>query len=188
MTRAARFESAYAAFRPAPDDRPEAIPFYRAFAGLRAAWGEDFCDTYNHALHQAACTCGGFPEGQRYAVALAVIKDMAERVVVPEEPRPSCSYSMPPQKPTEDDARALFVEQFRSAFPGKRANSKFGNEQWLRVRGKALELVRAQYDKDKARYDREEARLDAENQRRRQEWRDKVQQAALFVNAVRNLL
>lgn len=55
MTNQQKFEQAYAAFTPAPDDPVDNIPFYRAYAGLRSAWGESWHTKWGHVLHHIAC-------------------------------------------------------------------------------------------------------------------------------------
>jgi len=184
--RALLFTQAYAAFEPSPDDSPNAIPFYRAFAGLRAAWGNDFCDKYNHALHQAACECG--TADKPYTVAIKVLQFMVEGYKPPERPTPSYSYNLPPQPPTEQDARTLFNEAFKEAFPGRRANSKLANEKWIEKREKAMAIMQGRYEIEKVAYDKCEQRREDQNRAHQQKWLDSIHQAALFEDAVREII
>lgn len=88
LDRAEAFEKAYASYSPAHYDPPANIPFYRAFAGLRAAWGVEFYETYHNAVRETAYTVANLPAGERYAVALALLHARVEEATLPREPQP----------------------------------------------------------------------------------------------------
>lgn len=184
MTNAEKFESAYASFAPRPDDNQDGIPYYAASAGLRAAWGLEFYNTQNHVVHQAACYCAKLEKGERYAMALSTIQGLAERASAPPGPYLEWDHSLPPQEPTEGDARAEFVRQFKEKFPGKRSNSKFANEYWAKLKDKAMEIVREKYVLYKAKYDKKSDAVEKRNQIRRDEWQEKADKISAFKSAV----
>lgn len=181
------FEQAYADFVPAKDDNPDAIPYYRAFAGLRAAWGEDFYLKYNHAVHQAACWCGGL-NGDRYQVAVATIMDLVEKTRLPDPPRMEMSWDSEPNPPTENDARGIFNASFKKAFPGKRLNSKFAREKWEEKRELAMNLAQEEYEGKKAAYDAKQAKIDQRNADATAIWEEQVRKIEEFKRAAAEAL
>lgn len=159
----ARFRAAHDGLVVDPSDDPAAVPFYRVHAGLRAAWGDRWCRDASTAVHHAACEAGWFAGGNLYAGACEALRQYAERLQPPTEPHHQYSWASCPEEPTEEDAREEFRAQFRRAFPGRRANSRFGREKWEEVKDKAMAIVRARYDAALARYEENEARIRAFN-------------------------
>lgn len=184
------FNTAHDAFVPAADDNPDCVPFYRAAAGLYAAWGKEFCDRYNSAVHRAACECShSHPTMSRYQLALYMLKYTAEQTKAPSEPRYSYSSRCEPSEPTEQDARNIFNAQFKRAFPGQRLNSKAAKEKWAQVRDKAFSLARADYETALAAYRAHEASIDKQNAARKAEYQgqlDAIQQFRAAVAAITN--
>ena len=90
LDRAEAFEKAYASYSPAPYDPPANIPFYRAFDGLRAAWGVELYEIYRNVVRETAYTIASLnpPADERYAVALAVLRVRVEEATLPPEPQP----------------------------------------------------------------------------------------------------
>ncbi len=183
------FEQAAAAFLPAPDDSAAAIPFYRAWAGLRAAWGESFCKDFNGAVHNAACAAGWAPDGERYQAALITLRHLSENQQAPAAPREvwANAYHATPVEPTERDAREFFNAEWRRKYPGKRANSKEANTKYAELSGKALAILRERYAQALAEYQRREEQTSRENAARREEWFGKLHGMAAFEDAVRDI-
>jgi ribosomal protein L14E/L6E/L27E len=181
ITKAEKFQEAFEAFIPAPDDNPDCIPFYATWRGLDAAWGSDFCNQYHSAVHQA---CGDSGYGgsritlaERYQAACTSLRYWAEKAEAPQEPASRIFWMYRPQEPAE--ARALFAGQFRQAFPGQRINSKLAKEKWEEVKGKAFEVVAEQYQAALAHYEAEKAKVDGQNAAEKATWQEK--RAALEV-------
>ena len=70
-------------------------------------------------------------------------------------------------------AHAIFKDQYKAAFPGKRINSKHAKAQWEKVKGKALEIAKGEFAVKKTEWNmRNEKRLaavaavDAEHQKK----------------------
>lgn len=190
MTSRERFDAAYATFVPAPDDSDCAIPFYRAYAGLRAAWGPALTDPVglgSHVVHQAACYSGDAP-GDRYDVACQTARRIVETTKLPPKPTPRYSYAAEPSKPTEQDAYEEFKAQYKRAFPGKRINSIHAKQQWAKVEMFAMQFVMNRYQQALAAHQQEEAQRQQQNHARRQEWIDKIHSIALLENMVRDAI
>lgn len=191
------YEQASAAFVPAPDDNPQAILCYRAWAGLRAAWGAEFCEQFNSAVHNCACAAAWAQEGRTapYAAAESTLRALVAEQRAPifpdkwrEEPRYVHSYRAEPAAPTERDAREEFNRQWRAKFPGKRCNSREANARYLELADKAMAIVRERYARDLAEYHAAEARTVRENEARRANWVNTIHGAALFEHAARRIL
>lgn len=182
----ATFAQAHDAFVPADDDNPDCIPFYRMWHGLKAAWGSQFADTFNGALHRAACE-GSYAKTneERYRIALVSLKALVADAKLPEEPRYQHYYGCLPDEPTEQDARAFFNQEYKRAFPGRRANSKDANVKWAEKREQAMAIVRQRYEDSCTAYRARESEIEQGNTRYRQEWFDKLHSMALLENAVR---
>lgn len=186
MTGAEIYRDAYHAYEPQPDDRPDGISFYRAWAGLRAAWGDVFCKKYDAILHRACCMAYRFSPEEGYAIALSIVEESARQA---DPPRPSGPYSSncPPRLPREDDARNLFKSEFRRAFPGKRLNSREANRLWIEKRAQAMEIVQARYRERCAQYEADEKLMSDERAARVAEWGERCQRNADFRQAVEAL-
>lgn len=182
------FDEAYETFEPTADDSLDCIPFYRAFAGLRAAWGNEFCDQFHHAVHQAACWSSGTTEKSRYQICVDTLRHLVEQSAIPPEPRSVFSYDAAPTSPTEYDARQFFNGEYKKAFPEKRANSKHANGLWKQKKAQSVEILENHYTEMMRRYDVEQERIKRNNQTRRQEWINSIHKLALFENAAKSIL
>lgn len=179
------FEAACAAWTPAPEDNPEAVPFYRAHAGLRAAWGEEFYRAYDSAMHRAACEAGyGKTPEESYRVALASVRDMAQRQVAPSEPRYNYCHYSEPRAPTEQDALEFFRREWRKKHPGKRVTCAEATAKYAEVKGRALEILTGQHVIALDEWRDKVARVDSENAKRRAEWQNAVAAQDAFRSAV----
>ena len=113
MTNQELFNQAYQAFTPAPDDNPDNIPFYRAYAGLRSAWGDKFEKAYSHIVHHCACVISPSYERERhpdlYANALRQLAFYLDNNwKEPEDPRYQGFYDQEPTYPGEVQVREYF--------------------------------------------------------------------------------
>lgn len=190
MRRLEQYIAGCAAYIPEASDPADNIRYYRAARGLQAAWGQDFCDTFNSVFHRAFCEAGNAQEPERqYAIALDVLREWtAAKPLNVREPYYSYGTAIEPLAPTEADARAEFNRQWKAKYPGKRCNSKEANARYAEISGKAMEFVQAEYQDALKRYREVEAKRESENAKRRQEWLDVFHGAALCENAVRDLL
>lgn len=182
MTAQDRFQEAYHGFQPAADDNPECIPFYRSHAGLRAAWGEDFCRQHHSLVHECACYCNG-----DYAKAVQHAKWIGETIKLPEEPSYSYSWKSEPRKPTEADAKEEFKWRFKAAFPGQRLNSREARQKWLEKRRQALKYVGKRYHKALLEYRQDVERCAEENAKRKAEWQGECSRLEALKAAVQSL-
>lgn len=188
MNREELFEAAYAAFVPAEDDNPECVPFYRAWRGLEAAWGAEFCKRYNGVVHRAACECSyKHPTMRPYELALFTAKHMIENAKAPEEPRVVYSHRAEPSEPTEQDARAIFATQFKAKWPNERLNGKLAREKWELVKDRAYAIARERYETLLAEYREYEAGIQRQNDARKAEWQSKVDHLKQLREAVASL-
>lgn len=184
------FDEAFNSWKQEPTDNPENIPFYRAFAGLRAAWGEDFYKNYNHVIHHVAGSMDKradnlYNEALRQ---LSYYEGYSVTYKLPEQPRPRYSYSSEPAAPGEKDAKEYFNREYKRVYPEKRLNSKDAHEKWTANKGKALEIVFQTYSKALADYRAHEKALNIENDSRQREWENKIQEIAIFEDSIRSIL
>lgn len=142
--------AAYHGFQPEPDDNPQAIPCYRAAAGIRAVVGEDLCRRAHSLFHAAFCHAGdGTPE-EGPARAAAVFEDFVAKAKPPTEPRKPSFYLYHPEP---QDPREIFKSEYRRAFPGKRTNSREANELWKKKEKLCRDHVDKVYQIQKEKYD-----------------------------------
>jgi hypothetical protein len=187
LTTSNAFEAAYAAFAPAPDDNPAAVPAYRAFHALNAVWGESFGRQFNATWHRAACEASWAQEGERYKAALSAARDWVASAVPPPEPRPCYSYASEPKAPTDADVIAAVRREFKLAYPGKRWGSAFAKAALARVRDQAHKLLLARFVADVVKYEASETGRKASDATRHQAWLDTLHSMALLEDAVRKL-
>lgn len=189
-----RFIAAYQAYSPDASDSPDAIPYYRTWAGMRAAFGPAFVDTYNGACHNAMVfTSVNGAQGMKAAESafvqvMANLQRFAQEAKTPDAPRERYSWASKPSEPTESDAKAEFNRQFKIAFPAERLNSKHAKAEWSRVAPKAMDLVQKRYQQEHAAWQAEQDRIESQTQDARQKWLDGLHASALFENAVLDLL
>lgn len=134
------FNDAAAAFVPVADDNPECVPFYRRWFGAMAvleSLGFDKKSALNdhHSMFHYACC-----QSTNYAEFLVSLRSSLPRPVRAPEMR--CNYDPQPAEATEADARQIFDDSFRTAFKGKRLNSKFAAQKWEEKKARALEIAR----------------------------------------------
>lgn len=172
---------------------PSNLPFYRAWQGVVAAMGvSDYSqleERFKGLFHNPICWCMGLPIEQQWAKMVEQFRDMVSKWNAPEEPRLVNwgFYESAPVEPTEHDARQFFNQEYKRAFPGKRANSKDANALWLEKKDKAMVILQ---ERHKGQYAAWEQRRDAAGERQakaRQEWIDKFHAQALFEDWVRSL-
>ena len=187
LTRADIFLDASRAFVPQADDNPDCIPFYRAWAGMRAVLGKETMDNWHHMFHEAICWNLPKAETEQYAAILSHARYMIERWQKPEVPRTSYSWECAPSEPTEQDARTCFSSEYKVAFPKNRLNSKHARELWDTHKDKAMQLVRETYQANLAAYEKREQDRQARADRERAEWIDKFWSMAEFEDLVRSL-
>jgi hypothetical protein len=183
-SRQQQFELAHAAFTTAPEDSPEAVPFYRAHAGLRAAWGAEFVRAYDSAVHRAACNAGWAKDGERYRVALDTVRSMAQEQTAPQEPRYRYCYDGEPREPNDADVLEFFRQQWRAKYPGKRVNSREALAKFEEVKGKALTILQQRHAAAMAERLEKHARIDRENAAARAKWQEAIDHQNAFRAAV----
>ena len=178
------YRQACAEYVPDASDNPECVPFYRAWRGVKAAWGTGFVEANHHWVHRALCWSS--PEYE-YETVLKTIRFLANDAKRPDDPYRELSYHCPPHEPTEDDVIHFFRMEYRRAYPGKRVNSKHAKEQWAKVKDRAAQLVREQYEKDLEEYRAKEAAIKARNDAQQAEWQAQVDAIEAFKAACANL-
>lgn len=191
MNNRQRFEEAYDAFVPAPDDNPDNVWFYRTYAGLKAAWGPAFHKNYEAVLHHVACTARELRSVPLYDGALRQLAFYLEHgyeFQIPEEPHYRGFYDQMPQYPGERDAKELFNSEFKRVYPDKRLNSREAHEKWAANKDKAFQILVDQYHKKMAHYTARENECAEQNRLRRAEWLDKIHARALFEIEVEKIL
>lgn len=188
MTSNEKYIEGCRAFVPAPDDNPDCVPFYRAWAGVRAVFGKEVMDMYHHFFHEAICwQAGHLPLEQQWDCITKHLQYIIDRWTRPEEPRYSYMWDAKPQPPKEEDARQLFNREFKKAFPGKRANSKEANRLWEEKKALAMKYVTNDYERNLAAYQERVREKAEDNARRRAKWIDEFWGVALFENFVRGI-
>lgn len=181
------FTLAHEAFIPAPDDNPDAVPFYRAYAGLKQAWGAEFVDEFHTAIHQIGCHIMHLKLEEKYPKALELLRYNVEHQAVIPKPQKRYQYHSEPDPPTEQDVVDLFNEQFRGAYPGKRINSKFAKEKWSQYSHMAKKAVQERYERAKAAY---QGRLDQEErdyQNQLKPWQERMDSIKKFAQKAESI-
>jgi hypothetical protein len=194
MSNQEKFDQAYKSFVPAADDNPDNVPFYRAYAGLKLAWGERFAKAFGHVVHHCACCISSKNDLERhpndlYQFALKQLNFyLTNNWTVPEDPRYQGFYDQKPIYPGEVQVREFFNQQFKGKFPGERINSKHAKALWIEFQDIAKDLVVKEYQKKLEHYQHREKTIEDGNRARRDEWMDKIQERALFEEEVRKIL
>ncbi|MCL4540281.1 MAG: hypothetical protein M1378_11920 [Bacteroidetes bacterium] len=171
MTREELFLAGYDNFQPHPSYSPDNIPYYRTFAGLRDAWGDEFCKAHN-ALYQQAATWNRPDRDTAYRNAINILRDWKFEKIA--KPYHEIFYESEPAVPTEKDARRYFNEAFRSKFPNERVNSKHANSLWLEKCDAAMSAVRADYEQSLEERNKRKAAVDARNAQADREYENRV--------------
>ena len=179
-----RFDTLYAAYTPAADDPAENVPFYAAYAALKALWP----GMSEHVIHQCGCAAGWAADGQRYAAALATVRDMAERAQMPREPYRRISYALAPDAVSDGDVTAFVRAEYKRAFPSCRWGSAHAKEQFERVKDQARAILEERRVERVKAYLIEESRIEAENAARKAEYDAEVARVNGFRSAVAALL
>lgn len=174
-----RYLVAFDAWQPGEDDRPEAIPYYRAAAGLKAAWGEDVVERLGSHFH--ACFCAAGSHG--YRAALATLRHLAEQPV-PSRPQFVGRWISEPVEVTAED---VFVEAFRRHYPGKRINSKLAKAKREESAKQAQEIADRRNEEARKQYNDERAKTNAQAAAHHRKWLDEVQQIAILEDLVREI-
>lgn len=182
-----KYLDGHSSFVVSPDDNPDCVPFYRAWAGMTAVLGKETMNRWHHMLHEALCTASYKPLEEQYTTAVEHLRYMVDRWQQPERPRMFHSYACSPSEPTEQEAREFFNVEYKRAFPDKRANSKHANGLWIEKREQAMAILREQYNARLADHETREREHDARNQRTMDEWIDKFRGMAEFEQFVRTL-
>ena len=164
MSRETRYEEACRAFVPDPSDSADAIPYYRAAAGLKAAWGAAICDSID--FHACFCAAGS----QGYEAAVATLRALAD-AEPPKEPQGSGAYLARPLDVTAED---VFVREFKRAFPRRRVTSKFAQEKRESSAERAQEIADAENAKAAASYEAEAARMIARERKAREPYERQI--------------
>lgn len=184
----ARFLQAWEAFTPLPDDCPDAIPYYRNWAGLRAVVGAEDLARFHGGIHNAMF----WARDHTWASIRRAIQKAAEGAEPPPEPERRVPWHLSePAELTEEllhkHASEIFKRDFKRAFPRKRLNTKFARKKWIEVRGHARELARREHEAALAVYERERMKFDKMNAIARCEWLGRVRAIAEFENFARSL-
>ena len=160
MTNREKYESGKLSFVQSPTDNPECIPFYRAWAGMRAVAGDDRMKEWHHSFHRALLWNN---EGQEWDRTIANLLDG-----ISSGKRREVSYrSFYESEPDPDiDARALqiFHIQYRERFKGKRINGTHARDQWELVKGKAIAIARDEYQSLINSYNERKGKIDMANE------------------------
>lgn len=170
-----------------PEDNPDCVPFYRAWRGMENVVGKEMMSRWHYLVHEAVCWGSNKPIEEQFQTIVGHLRYMVERWQRPEEPRYSYSYACAPSEPTEHDARQFFNDEYKRAFPGKRANSKDANRLWKEKRDQAFAILRERHNTKQAEYEACEQEYERNNVRRREEWIEKFWSMALFEEFVRGL-
>lgn len=158
----AEFDRLRAEFIPAADDNPEAIPYYRTFYATRELFGSWIWEQHHHVMHQACCT---YPNSLSGIVSYVRCIVEGRNKYGRGEVKLEHLYEAEPEPRLEERAYDIFKRQYRTVFKGRRIPSNHSNEQWERVRTKALELAHAEYQEDLRPYTEKKARIDGRNAR-----------------------
>lgn len=137
------YEAAYRDFVPATEDNPENVPFYRAWAALKALliiYG--YPDPYKAPINAHSICCWEHSGDYNAFVKILPMHTPKEPVKVE---RMRCRYYSEPNKPTEKDAYEIFSRNYKLVFPGKRLNSKHAKEKWIEKRDMAFTLANEDY-------------------------------------------
>lgn len=177
MTRAERYEEAREAFTPDPTDSADAVPYYAAAAGLKAAWGAEICDLID--FH--ACFCAAGAAG--YEAAVATLRSIAE-AEPPKEPQGSGAWIAEPVELTADE---VFEREFKRAFPKRRLGSKFANEKKAETAERAQEIADAENAKARERYEDERARQAARDRKAREPYERQIARIAAHRDALNTI-
>jgi hypothetical protein len=169
MTYEEIFQHAWHAFEQAADDRPDNVPYYRDWAGIRAVIGKEALDRTQSIVHNAMfyATPAHTWQGIRNGIII-----LTERMELPREPHYTMLYDSRPTEDVDGMAKEIFGRQFKRAFPGKRLGTKFAHEQWAEVGDKARGMAREIIAKEMADFKRKEDAVNAENAKRHQAWVD----------------
>ena len=182
-----RYLEGLQSFIPSKEDNPDCVPFYRAWRGMENVVGKETMSQWHHLLHEAICWASNKPESEQFPTILQHLRYMICRWTKPEEPRYSYSWTGAPSEPTEQDARKFFNDEYKRAFPGKRANSKEANRLWEEKRAQAFSILQEQYQTRLKDYELSEQRRDAENDKRKQDYIGQFWAMAQFEEFVRQL-
>ena len=183
---------AYRAFEPALDDNPDCVPYYRAAAGLKAVWGQEFCTKYSSAFHRAFCAAGSVRAEDGLRAAEAALEEMIslsqEYPREKERPRTRFFYQAEPAEVTVENVRAFFCEEYRRAFPGRRSNSRHAKMLWVEKEKEAWKILWERHARKMEAFRAEEAKCDSENRRRYEEWQAECERTEAFVAFAKNLI
>ncbi len=181
------YDQAYAEFTPEASDPVDNIPFYRCWFGLKAVLLHlGFADPFTAPLDVHGVCCWAKSDGGSWESVIKVLPMHTPKPLVREKSY-SCFHQYEPKEPTEKEAYAIFSDQFRSAFPGKRINSKDGKAKWEKLKDKAMDLARQEYASMKARYDAEKKKYEDRLQKDDDEWAEKVRQREQQLELIRKL-
>jgi hypothetical protein len=175
------------AFEASENDNPDCVPFYRAWFAMTQVIGKDAMSRWHHLLHECLCWASSQPESEQFNVALKHARYMIDRWSTPDEPRYIYSGQAHPSEPTETDARKFFNEEFKRAFPGKRANSREANRLWEEKREQAMAILRERYQASVKEYETHEQDIETKNAAMREAWIDRFRGMAEWEQFVRNL-
>lgn len=145
------YEAAYRDFVPAAEDNPENIPFYRAWAALKALlifYG--YPDPYRAPINAHSICC--WDHSGSYEGFLKTLSMHTPEPPVKVE-RVQCRYYSEPRKPAEKDAYEIFSRNYKQVFPGKRLNSNHAKDRWIAKRDIALQMAEEDYLITKQDYD-----------------------------------
>lgn len=184
MTNQEYYERARASYVQRPDDNPENIWFYSAFAALEAlidhlGYDPKTAKIMDHQIHNAVCWSRG-----EWRVLAATLKSHAPSIGTP--PSRTYNYNAEPVLPA-GRAREIFNQQYKIAYPGKRLNARHAKEAWEYKREKAEELARAEWQASRAAWKADQERRDLEYAARCQEYEheaNNIRQIQAIIEAI----
>lgn len=179
------YESAYAAFVPAADDAIENVPFYRAWAGLKAVLAaHGHSDPYRSGIDAHGICC--WAHDGSYKSVINVL-DMHMPKTPKMRDRMLRFYHSEPSIPTECDAQRIFKDQYKSKFPGNRLNSTHAKKMRDKVKSQAMVMAKEDYDRRKIEHDAAVAKEGAAEKKHQDEYNAMVAQYQAAVDLIQKL-
>lgn len=179
------FQKGREGFEPAPDDNPDAIPFYRDWAGVVAVIGDCNTKKFHHLIHNSLFWAN---PAHAWKGVLIGLKTVADGMKIPEKPEHRIAWWLVhPDENIEGRAYEMFKSQFKRAFPGKKINSKSAKSEWERLKAKATELAEEEFKAEMIVYQRKLDQVEEENRKAQEEWESKKQAVEVFQKFVSSL-
>lgn len=186
-----KFQEAWDAFVPAPDDHPDRVPLCRNWDATQAVVGKEIMRAYHHHFHEVICMETRSDRASTWRIVLNGLRQQSReesRLVPPRFFYPWYLTEPDGRSETlEKRAKAFFESAFKQKYPDKRLNSKFANAEWEKLHEKMFKLAFKDYQDQHQEYSK---KLNTHKEREAQEfaaWVDKLHVLALFDNFVFDL-